>query len=100
MPAVSVRRTIKIRHWLPIVTICPVNKLPDLLYVELEFSGERPPFVELYQARRKVARLLRWKQMFMEDCAELVAKHYPGATRVTVTLLFGRHVVMVGRRFK
>ena len=29
---------IVVRHWLPIITFCPVNHLPDLVYVSVEFK--------------------------------------------------------------
>lgn len=87
MPASSV----VIRHWLPIVTFCPVNKLPDLLYVSLEFRGDA--LVELYQVRRTVRKLASWKLAFMEDIARMIQQAYPEAYRVQVRLAFSRHVV-------
>lgn len=86
-----VYRTVIIRHWWPIITFCPVNKLPDLIYVSLVFEGAS--FIELYQARKELRKLLQGMTIFMEGAAELILKHFPGASEVTVRLLFNRHVV-------
>ncbi len=79
-----------ITHWLPILTFCPVNKLPDLIYVELEFHR----FAELYAVRKKVRKLLQGKTIFMEDAAKLVLEAFP-VERVTVRLMFNKHIVMM-----
>lgn len=81
-----------IRHWLPILTFCPVNNLPDLIYVSVLFEGK---FVELYEARRKIRKLVSGRRMFMEDIASKIAHNFPDATEVTVRLAFNRHVVTV-----
>lgn len=83
------KMTTNIRHWMPIITFCPVNNLPDPLYISIEFDS----FVELYGVRKRVRELVSLKNMFMEDVAKLVAAEYPQAVSVTVTLLFSRHVV-------
>jgi hypothetical protein len=80
-----------IRHWLPIVTFCPVNKLPDLIYVTLRFDNQ---FVELYGARKRIRKVLSWKVKFMEDLAEDLLSEFPDATEITIRLLFGRHTVV------
>ena len=86
-----------IRHWLPIVTFCPVNNLPDLIYVtvDYDYEGDRE-FVELYAIRKQVRKLVSWKKMFMEDIAEKVYNMFPECSAVTVSLLFNRHVVIRG----
>ena len=80
---------VSVGHWLPIVTFCPVNNLPDLIYVRVEFGT----FAELYAVRRKVRKLVAWRRMYMEQVAAAVLDEFPTATRVTVALLFNRHIV-------
>lgn len=87
-------RTTLIRHWLPIVTLCPVNKLPDLIYITVRFDDT---FAELYGVRKVLRKAAAWKMAFMEDIAETVLQQFPEATEVTVTLLFGRHVTRITR---
>lgn len=82
-------RKLTIRHWLPIITVCPVNNLPDLIYVSVEFDS----FVELYKARKMIRKCASWKRMYMEDIAEAVSELFPQAVSVTVRLAFNRHVV-------
>lgn len=83
--------TSTIRHWLPIVTVCPVNCLPDLIYVSMVFEE----FVELYAARARIRQLVSWKCMFMEDVARVIIKEFPHAKEVQVRLAFSRHIVTV-----
>lgn len=83
-------RRITVRHWLPIITFCPVNSLPDVVYVSLEFTNQ---FVELYEVRRKVRKLLAWRKLFMEDAAAELRLAFPNADAVEVHLAFNRHVV-------
>lgn len=83
------------RHWLPIITICPVNNLPDLIYISVEFINK--DFKELYQVRKKVRKLASWKRMFMEDICKKVFDAYPDAYRVTVALAFNRHHISITR---
>jgi hypothetical protein len=80
------------------LTFCPVNSLPDLIYVSVDFDdvGLERTFVELYAVRKKIRKLVSGKKMFMEDVADLLYKELVGCTSVTVTLMFGRHVVIVG----
>lgn len=82
-----------IRHWLPIVTFCPVNNLPDLLYVSLEFKDGK--FRELYELRKKIRKLLRWRRMFMEGAASKIAYHFPEASAIEIRLAFNRHVIRI-----
>lgn len=83
-----------IRHWLPFVTICPVNKLPDFLYVTITFdlSDEGLAFPELYDVRRRVAKIVKRNRLtFMEDlCMELDIE-FPLAKEIKVALWFNRH---------
>lgn len=79
-----------ITHWLPIITFCPVNRLPDPLFVSVTFDDQ---FVELYAVRKRIRELLMWKLVFMEDAAELIRKEYPTAKAVRVQLWFNKHTV-------
>lgn len=97
-------RHVSVRHWLPILTICPVNNLPDLIYVTVDFIHDAYdvdpevefPLYELYGVRKQIRQLASGKKMFMEDIAALLYKEIKGASSVTVTLLFGRHAVTHG----
>lgn len=80
-----------VRHWLPIVTFCPVNGLPDVIYISVEFNE----FIELYAVRKKIREATMWKKKFMEDIAEDIRKLFPQSTKITVQLAFGRHVVKI-----
>lgn len=82
-----------ISHWLPIFTFCPVNSLPDLIYVEVTFEYE---FVELYAVRKRLKKALQFKKMFMEDIASEVRRMFPTSTKVVVRLPFNKHVVTIG----
>lgn len=93
VPASSHLATTTIRHWLPLVTFCPVNNLPDLIYVSIEFDY----FVELYAVRKQIRRMFMWKKMFMEDVAKIVVEQFPDALRVEVRLAFDRHAVTMDR---
>lgn len=84
-------RIVTIRHWLPIVTFCPVNRLPDLIYISVLYRNQ--PLVELYGVRKKVRKLASWRLAFMEDIAKHVFDELPDATEVTVRLAFNRHSV-------
>lgn len=84
---------LSIRHWLPIVTRCPVNSWPDVIFVTVEFDT----FVELYAVRKKLRKVLAWKKIFMEDAAQLVLDAFPDSTAVVVTLAFNRHIVRLER---
>lgn len=79
-----------IRHWLPVVTFCPVNKLPDFIYISVCFDAKE--FVELY-AVRALFRKYNFKLMFMEDIAKAVLSNFPNCKFVEVRLAFNRHLV-------
>ena len=87
------RPILNVRHWLPILTFCPVNNLPDLIYVTVKFET----FCELYAVRKKVRKLLSCKSIFMEDAAKLILDAFPDAAEVTVALAFNRHIVVIRR---
>lgn len=81
---------ITISHWFPIVTFCPVNRMPDLIFISVTFRD----FKELY-AVRKLLRRFWFKTLFMEEVAYGVLKVIPDASRVRVHLMFNRHCVEV-----
>lgn len=80
-----------VTHWLPIVTFCPVNNLPDLLYVEVTFTE----FEELYAVRKKVRSALRYRKLYMEQACQTVYNLFPNCTSVTVRLPFNKHKVTI-----
>jgi len=82
-----------ITTWFPILTFCPVNNLPDFIFVEVEFTE----FAELYGVRKKLRKLISCKNMYMEDVAQLVADNF-ACDKVTVRLMFNKHVVMWERK--
>lgn len=86
------RSLVRISHWLPIVTVCPVNNLPELIFVTVELENR---FLELYAARRKIRKLVKWRRMFMEDIATKVLYNFPEAKAVEVRLAFGKHFVRI-----
>jgi hypothetical protein len=93
-----VQRRTYVRHWLPIVTFCPVNHLPDLIYIEVEFLDDTTfenTVHELYAIRKQIRKIASWRKAYMEDIATHVFTAIRGCSAVTVTLAFGRHVVSV-----
>lgn len=86
----DVQSIVTIAHWFPIITFCPVNRLPDFLFVTVVHTDR---FVELYKARRKIRETLMWKTLFMEDAAERIKEAFPEAEVVTVRLMFNKHKV-------
>lgn len=86
-------RSVTISHWLPILTRCPVNGLPDALYVSVTFKGYQ--LHELYAVRRRMRKALQWKKIYMEDAADEVLLAFPDAAVVRVSLATGRHVVTI-----
>jgi hypothetical protein len=83
--------TLKITHWFPIVTFCPVNGLPDFVYVTVSFNE----FQELYEVRRKIKSAIQFKKVFMEDAALFMKTLFPKSTSVEVRLMFSKHIVTV-----
>lgn len=91
----ATRRT-QIRHWLPIITFCPVNHLPDFIYITVEFEDDvtfEDTVHELYQIRKKIRKIASWRKCFMEEIAKQVFHAFTGCSSVTVSLAFNRHVV-------
>jgi hypothetical protein len=84
---------LRISHWLPIVTFCPVNRLPDFIYITITFRS----FEELYAVRKRIRKIAAWRLRFMEDIAQDILYAFPTAYEVEVRLLTGRHVVTIGR---
>lgn len=89
----SRHRTVIVRHWFPILTFCPVNGLPDLIYASVTFEDNLDH--ELYAIRRRIRKLLSGRKRFMEDLADDLAREFPEATTVSIRLAFDRHVVHV-----
>ena len=91
MPTLAV----SISHWLPIVTFCPVNKLPDVIYITVYLDS----FAELYEVRRRIRRFAMWKIVFMEELAEgLFCELYDlDVNSVEVKLFTGRHIVRISK---
>lgn len=87
-------RVVRFRHWLPLITVCPVNNLPDLLYVTVEFNDSG--LTDLYRVRARIRKIVQFKRAYMEDLADKLLDEFPGAT-ITVSLAFARHVVIVSR---
>jgi hypothetical protein len=87
------RIAVEITHWLPIVTRCPVNKLPDPVFITLTFDD----FVELYEVRRELRKRYSGLTIFMEDLAQAVLVDFPKARRVQVRLWFNKHTVTMER---
>lgn len=85
-------KIVQFRHWLPILTICPENNLPDLIYVTLEFENE--PDQDLYWIRKTIRKAVSGRKAYMERIAQDLLDMFPMAV-VTVRLAFGRHVVTV-----
>lgn len=92
-------RDTHIRHWLPIITFCPVNHLPDLVYIEVSFTDntleDECSVHELYGIRKRIRKIAQFKKKFMEDIAMDVYKEFPDCYSVSVTLAFGRHKVTI-----
>lgn len=87
--------TVTISHWLPVVTFCPVNNLPDLIHVYVTHPAK--DFHELYAVRREIKRLFNLRRMFMEDVAKEALQHFDFATKVEVVLMTGRHRIALER---
>lgn len=91
---------VKVRHWLPIITYCPVNNLPDFVYVTVTLKDD---FAELYALRNRIRKLCSGRKMFMEDITKLVYDQLflcdglHGLQSVELRLAFSRHVVTVTR---
>jgi len=85
---------VTIRHWVPIITFCPHNNLPDFIYISLIYKDK---FRELYSIRKRIRSLISGRKLFMEDIAKEVSSEFTGADSVEVRLLFNRHIVKIQR---
>lgn len=82
-----------ITHWFPIITFCPVNKLPDFIFVKVTFNT----FKELYAVRKELKKAFNFRCMFMEDVALEVAERFPDSEQVEVHLAFSKHIVKISK---
>jgi hypothetical protein len=83
---------VTITHWFPVITFCPINGLPDFIFVECVFINK--PFMELYNVRKIIRRTLQGKKLFMEECAELVHQNLK-CDETTIRLIFNKHTVSI-----
>lgn len=90
-----ITRTVTIRHWFPILTFCPVNHLPDLVYASVTFAGSDDK--ELYAVRKEIRERLSHRKCFMEELAKDLYLTFPTAIEVTIRLAFNRHEVRITR---
>ena len=86
-----------VRHWLPIVTRCPLSPWPDLIYISVEFPVGM--FAELYEVRKTFKKEAWGKTKFMEIIASDILDANPTAAKVTVSLLFNRHTAIAERKW-
>ena len=86
---------ISISHWFPIITICPVTKLPDFLYATITFEDDK--FHELYEIRKRIKKVSMWRYCFMEDVAKSLLHEFSDAAEIRITLLTGRHKIILRR---
>jgi len=76
------------------MTICPITKLPELIFVEVDFEK----FAEIFEVRKKIKKSVTRKRVrFMEAVADDLLNDIPEAAAVKVKLLFGKHIVSVKR---
>lgn len=87
-------RVVHVRHWFPILTFCPVNGLPDFIYITVTFHDT---WAELYSVRKIIKKCASFKEKYMEDIAKSVLSEIPNAHSVTVNLAFSRHTVIESR---
>lgn len=79
---------------LPFITICPVTKLPELLYVEIEF----PEFMEIYETRNRIAQCVKQKRYgFQEETAQRLAEEFPNATKVSTHYAFSKAKCIIAK---
>jgi hypothetical protein len=91
---------IRISHWLPIITFCPVNGGMDFIYVTVTYYMTEGTafFPELYGVRKELRKTLQGRTLFMEDVAQQVLDTFSQASAVEVALMFRRHVVNLVRK--
>jgi hypothetical protein len=85
---------ISISHWLPIITFCPVNRLPDFVYVTVTFENH---FEELYAIRKRIRKTISGQKAFMEDLTYKLSLEFPEAVEIELALVTRRHVVTIRR---
>lgn len=87
-----IKKELKIRigHWLPIITFCPVNGKPDFLFLYVTFNS----WVELFEVRKAMYNRFMWRKMFMETVASELHDLFPNAIAIEVRLMTNRHVVI------
>lgn len=87
-------------HWLPIVTFCPVNGLPDFLRVRVTVLNQRET-LELYAFRKELFKGLSGQKVYMESIAVQVLERallyvrLETKVRVDVELIGGRHLISI-----
>lgn len=82
-----------IKLWFPRITICPVNYLPDIIFISVEFRCE---FKELYGIRKQMKKAVpHFSKMYMEDVAKRLCAKFPDYHAVEVRLLFNKHIVRI-----
>lgn len=89
---------VTIHHWLPILTFCPVNHLPDLIYASVTFDDDKTH--ELYAVRRAMRGMIKHRKQFMESLAQDLSVAFPDAVQVRISLAFNRHVVIINKESK
>ena len=65
---ITICGNLTLSHFMPVMIICPVNNLPDLFYLYVEFNNS----VEIYKARKELFSKLSFKRCFMEDIVKKV----------------------------
>jgi NADPH-dependent 7-cyano-7-deazaguanine reductase QueF len=77
------------------MTFCPVNRLPDFVYVYVTFPAEE--FVELYNVRKQIRAAIKGRCEFMETLAKDLLTHFDAALQVEFVLMTGRHRIVLQR---
>lgn len=86
------------KHWIPLITRCPLSIFPDFGYVSVTSSK----MIELF-ALRKIIFSYKFKKIFMEDLVRSIQTDILQTSKglvigefiVTYTLLFGRVKVKI-----
>jgi NADPH-dependent 7-cyano-7-deazaguanine reductase QueF len=83
------------KHWVPLVTICPVNHLPDFGFITIQSKK----MIEIY-ALRHIIHSFAFRTMYMEDIVigirdELCKKYKLESFQFTITysLLFNKIII-------
>lgn len=87
--------SVSISNWIPLVVICPVSKLPDFFYVKVIFDGT---FLdEVYPVRKRLRKVLNFKDIHMSDLAEAVFSEFENATAVEFKFIGSRFTTTMTR---